>query len=74
MPPADPIVIAADLLAEARALDSAARMVARRLSAAPSDGLGEIADRATSALRAIRRSIAEALVDTELFDRERGRV
>lgn len=72
--PIDAARLAAGLLDEARALECAAQMVAQRLAAAPSDGLADIADRASGAVRSVRRHLADALVSTELFDRERGRV
>lgn len=62
------------LLAEARALVSAAEMVAARLERSPSEPLADIAARAASALQSVRGFVAEALVSTALFDRERGRV
>ena len=74
----DPAAVSASLLEEARALERAAQMFAARIARTPSDGLTDgltdIADRASSALRKVRWSMADALVSTELFGRERGRV
>lgn len=74
MPRLDPTCASAALLDEARALVSAAEMVAARLERSPTEPLADIAARAASALQSVRGFVADALVSTALFDRERGRV